>query len=277
MDQGAVENAGNANWQAEAQDWSVLLPFYNERDYIRGTIRSLAEQTVVPVVILIDNGSTDRSSEIARAACAEFGVQAVHLHEGRPGKVAALQRGLRDVQSRYVATCDADTYYPADYLARAGRLLERPGTAAAVAANTPPGSSPLAGHVAGWRLEVTSRFLPQQCLNGGASQVFRTSALKACGGFDPLIWNWVLEDHEIMARIERHGRIAYHRGFVCHPADRPRSTDCRGWNLAEQLHYHFTASGERERYFHDFLAPRLRERALPSEKLRRTEGSRANA
>jgi len=118
-------------------------------------------------------------------------------------------------------------------------------------------------------MAMTARLLPQQCLNGGAGQVFRTAALKACGGFDPAIWNWVLEDHEIMARIERHGRIAYHPDFLCHPASRPRAIDCTGWNLGEQLRYHATRAARRIAYFHDFLAPRLRARALPSDALRR--------
>ena len=270
-------NGTGSTWQAGASDWTVLLPFYNERHYLRETIRSLAKQSAATRLVLIDNGSSDQSGEIARAACAEFGVDAVLLFEGRPGKVAALQCGLREVQSRFVATCDADTLYPVDYLDRAGRLLDRAKTVAAIAANTVPGSSQRANRIAGWRMALTGMVLPQQCLNGGASQVFRTTPLKACGGFDPAIWNWVLEDHEVMARIETHGRIRYDRNFICHPAERPREADCRGWNLGEQIHYHLTASGERERFFHDFLAARLRERSLLSERLRRNDGRVANA
>ena len=274
---GSVTDGARVAWREKTADWSVLLPFYNERQYLRDTIRGLAHQTVQPLLILIDNASTDRSGEIAREACAEFGVRAIHLHEGRPGKVAALQCGLRLVESRFVATCDADTWYPASYLERAGSLLARPGTVAAIAANSPPEGTVLAARLAGWRLALTGAVLRQQCLNGGASQTFRTAALKACGGFDPAIWNWVLEDHEIMARIEGHGRIRYNRHFICHPATRPRAVDCRGWNLPEQLRYHLTESGERIDYFHEFLAPRLRDRALPSEMLRRIEGLTASA
>jgi glycosyltransferase involved in cell wall biosynthesis len=276
MDNAAARFGAGGSWQVEGE-WTVLMPFFNERHYLRETIRSLAGQTVRPLLILIDNASTDRSAEVAREACAEFGIEAVHLYESRPGKVAALQCGLRHVQSRFVATCDADTWYPAGYLAEAGRLLDRPGTVAAIAANSAPGSSARAARLAGWRMALSGAVLRQQCLNGGASQTFRTAALKACGGFDPAIWNWVLEDHEIMARIEGHGRIRYSRRFICHPASRPRAVDCRGWNLGEQLRYHCTDSGERVAYFHGFLAPRLRERALPSEMLRRTEGLTANA
>jgi glycosyltransferase involved in cell wall biosynthesis len=261
--------AGIGAWGADG-DWTVIVPFYNEREFLRGTIASLAAQTVRPLLILVDNASSDHSAEVARAACGEFGIEALHLHEPRPGKVAALQCGLREVTTRFVATCDADTDYPPEYLELAGRLLERPGAAAAIAANCAPRAPRRTARLAGLRLVLTAKLLPQQCLNGGASQVFRTSALRACGGFDPAIWNWVLEDHEIMARIEGYGTLEYHRDFICHPAERPRSVDCTGWKLSERLRYHATSPGERVDFFHRFLGPLLRQRALASEKLRRT-------
>ncbi len=259
------------DWSSLVSEWTVIVPFYNECRFLRATLASLAHQTVRPLVILVDNGSTDRSAEVARSACEDFGIAALHIEEHRPGKVAALQRGLAETRSRFVATCDADTLYPTNYLELAGHLLARRDAVAAVAAYCQADAPARAAWLAGWRMALTSRVLPQQCLNGGAGQVFRTAALKQCGGFDPAIWNWVLEDHEVMARIEALGAIVYHPEFLCHPTPRPRSVNCTGWNLFEQLRYHATRSSDRVRYFHDFLAPRLRARALPSEMLRRAE------
>jgi len=266
----ALEGIGGTRiWTQADEGWTVIVPFHNERSCIAATIASLAAQTVRPLLVLVDNGSTDRSAEFAREACERLNLAAIHLHEPRPGKVAALQCGLRATSSPFVATCDADTIYPANYLELAGQLLADEGTVAAIAANCAVDASPSTGRLAGLRLALTARLLPQQCLNGGASQVFRTRELKACGGFDPAVWNWVLEDHEVMARIEALGRIAYHRSFLCHPAQRPRATNCTGWTLSEQLRYHSTRSHQRIGFFHDYLGPRLRQRALPSERLRR--------
>lgn len=270
--------AGRASvWNAAKAQWSVVVPYHNEAPVLRRTLASLAAQTVRPLLVLVDNGSTDDSAAVARAACDALGLTALHLSESRPGKVAALQCGLRLVETPFVATCDADTVYPPDYLAEAGRLLARPGTVAAVAAYCAVDAARGRARLAGWRMALTARLLPQQCLNGGAGQVFRTDALKRCGGFDPAIWNWVLEDHEIMARIEHEGRIAYGLSFVCHPESRPRTTDCTGWTLAEQLRYHTRRAGDRIRFFHDFLAPRLRDRALRSDRLRRSGLAQAHA
>lgn len=249
-------------------EWSVIVPFYNEANYLRRCLASLAAQARPFQLILVDNASTDGSGLVARRLCNEFGLTAIHLHEARPGKVAALQAGLAAVTSEFVATCDADTIYPPGYLETANAMMAGRGAVAGIAATTPASSELWRNRAAGLRMWLTSRLLPQQCLNGGAGQVFRVDALRRCGGFDPAIWNWVLEDHEIIARIEPFGQIVYAPQFVCHPSVRPKAVDSRGWRLTEQLHYHLTSARNRLAFFHDKLAPRLRERSLPSEVLR---------
>ncbi len=252
--------------------WTVVVPFHNERDFLPIMLRSLAVQSQPFRLILVDNGSTDGSAEIAMDLCNHIGLSATLLHERRPGKVSALQTGVGDVVTELVATCDADTIYPHDYLARAAVLLDEGDAVAAVAATAPPESSGFDRKLAGLHIALASRVLRQQCLNGGAGQVFRTNALRAAGGFDPQVWNWVLEDHEIMARIEQWGRIAYHRDFLCLPITRPRSVSTVGWNTVERLRYHATTPSGRQAFFHQFLGPRLRQRALTSDRLRRDAG-----
>ncbi|MCW1381886.1 glycosyltransferase family 2 protein [Novosphingobium sp. KCTC 2891] len=249
--------------------WTVVLPFHNEREFLPLSVRSLALQTVPFHLVLVDNNSSDGGPAEALDLARRAGMMVTLASEMQPGKVAALNLGLTHARTDLVATCDADTIYPHDYLARAELLLDQPGVAAAVAATAAPGASTLARRMAGMRLSVLARLLPQQCLNGGAGQVFRRTALEQAGGFDPAVWNWVLEDHEVMARIERHGRIAYHPRFECAPISRPRTASTVGWNLAERLRYHATRSHNRLDFFHHHLAPRLRERALSSDRLRR--------
>lgn len=248
-----------------------MLPFHNERDFLPLSVRSLALQTVPFHLVLVDNNSTDGGGAEALDLARRAGMAVTLVTELQPGKVAALNRGLNVAETDLVATCDADTIYPHDYLARAQALLDQPGAAAAVAVTSPPGASNLARRTAGWRMSLMARLLPQQCLNGGAGQVFRRAMLEQAGGFDPAIWNWVLEDHEVMARIERHGRIVYDPRFECAPITRPRTASTVGWTLAERLAYHRTTPENRLAFFHRYLAPRLRDRALSSERLRRAE------
>ncbi|MET0364641.1 MAG: glycosyltransferase family A protein [Sphingobium sp.] len=249
--------------------WTVVLPFYNERDYLPISLQSLAEQTVPFHLILIDNNSNDGSADVAMTLCHLGGISVTLLTERRPGKVSALQSGVEAARSELIATCDADTIYPPDYLERAALLLDGTGSVAAIAATAPPEASPFSRRMAGLHIAIAGKLLPQQCHNGGAGQVFRTDALKAAGSFDPQIWNWVLEDHEIIARVERQGRIAYHADFQCAPITRPRSVSTVGWKFSEQLRYHASTPATRHAFFHDFLGPRLRDRALSSDRLRR--------
>lgn len=265
----AYEPAPAPPLRASVPRWTVVLPFHNERAFLPISLESLAAQTEPFHLILVDNGSTDGSGAIAEALCHLAGISATLLTERRPGKVSALQCGVEAVRTELIATCDADTIYPPDYLARAGELLDRRHAVAAVAATAAPEAGALRRRLAGLHIALVGGLLPQQCHNGGAGQVFRTDALRAAGGFDPAIWNWVLEDHEIMARIEHYGRIAYDRDFLCAPITRPRSASTVGWRLREQLRYHMTGAATRIGFFHQYLGPRLRERALSSDRLRR--------
>lgn len=256
---------------ASAFLWSAIVPFHNESSYLPDCIASLFRQRESCRLILVDNGSTDGSGDVARAVCEQLGIDALHLFEARPGKVSALQHGLAHVGSPFVATCDADTIYPADYLWTATALLSKNKAAAAIAATAPEKASKLRIKAAGLRLEFTAALLRQQCLNGGAGQVFRTAALRECGGFDPDIWNWVLEDHEVMARIAKLGAIIYHRDFVCFTSQRPRGLGVREWSLAKQIRYHLSCKANREAFFHTHLAPHLEQRGLSSERLRQPD------
>ncbi|MFT3977315.1 MAG: glycosyltransferase family 2 protein [Sphingomonas bacterium] len=172
-------------------DWSALLPFFNERDYLRETVASLAAQTEQPFLILIDNGSTDGSADVAVAACIEHGVPHVLVQEHRPGKVAALAAGLPFVATPYVATCDADTWYPPHYLAAGRALLEQPGHVAAGAyfvSRRGGAVERAAGALATPRRRVVPRPVPRRRRGAGVPcrrAAPRQLSIRRCG-----IWCW---------------------------------------------------------------------------------------
>ena len=247
--------------------WTVLVPFFNECDFLDGTLASLAAQTVRPRVILIDNASTDGSGAIAAAACRRLGLDHELLVEARPGKVAALELGLTRVATPYVATCDADTWYPPQYLAEAEALLER-GIAVAGAFFVAPTADERTRRREGRRITTTARLLRGQCHTGGAGQAFRTDALRQAGGFDPQRWSYVLEDHEVIHRVMKHGAMRYARGLWCCPSPRPRDRASIRWTLAERLLYCIAAPVAGDWFFYRFLAARLSARRLTSERMR---------
>ena len=248
-------------------DWNVLVPFFNESTCLVSTLESLAAQTVRPRIILIDNGSTDGSAAIARAACHRLRLDHELLTEARPGKVAALATGLTRVTSPYVATCDADTWYPPHYLAEAQRVLER-GHAVAGAFFVPAAADAGTRRREGRRIATTALLLRGQCHTGGAGQAFRTDVLRRAGGFDPRRWGFVLEDHEVIHRVMKHGSMRYAARLWCSPSPRDRDRASIRWTLAERLLYCVAAPVAGDWFFYRFLAARLRGRRLTSERIR---------
>ena len=242
---------------------SVVLPYYNEEDYLPGTLRSLISQNLFSYrLILVDNASTDCSADIASGFECPPGVEFVHVSEERPGKIFALQAGLTEVETPFVATCDADTYYPRDYLSRMVSLFQAHPEASAVLA---VGSKSM---LARWKMRMVSSLMPKQCHTGGYAQGFRTSALKAVGGFDATRWPYVLEDHEIIHEIMEHGPLVYDPDLWCLPSDRRSDRTSVTWTLGERLRYHITPASEKRTLFHEVLGPRFEARGLRTIKLR---------
>lgn len=253
-----------------ACEWTILLPFHNEREYLPATLASLAEQTRSFKLILIDNGSTGDSQAIARSALRALNLGAVIITERRPGKVGALAAGLAHVDTSFVATCDADCWYPARYLEQAYRLLssENGRQHAAAAYFIPRQASRLQRFTQTVHKRLATYCLPWQCHSGGAGQVFRTSSLRSAGGFCTERWNFVLEDHEIAHRMAEFGPISYSPEFYCSPSDRKRLRQPARWSFSERVRYHVTPRSRQPDFFYGYLARRFTQRKLYSYKLR---------
>ena len=106
-------------------DTVVFIPAWNEEENLPGVLAELA--TVLPDadVLVIDDGSTDATAEIAR----EAGAIVVSFGENR-GLRAGIAAGYREAHERGYAFCgrvDADGQHPAEELARllAARALGR--------------------------------------------------------------------------------------------------------------------------------------------------------
>lgn len=92
---------------------SVIIPCYNDASLLRRCLESLARQTVSPhEVIVVDNGSTDDTAEVAAAAGARV------ISETRQGITWATRAGLDAATGDILARTDADVVAPTDYISR---------------------------------------------------------------------------------------------------------------------------------------------------------------
>lgn len=89
---------------------SVIIPVYNNEKYIRDCLDSVVAQTYPKLeVIVIDDGSTDRTGEI----CNEFAEKYHHItviHTEKIGVSAARNIGLNNMHGRWVVFVDGDDY-----------------------------------------------------------------------------------------------------------------------------------------------------------------------
>jgi glycosyltransferase involved in cell wall biosynthesis len=96
---------------------SVIIPVYNEEN----TIEKIAEAVnAVPVpkeIIIVDDGSTDRTRQIIQERLANRQPFKIILHERNRGKGQAVRTGIAAAAGQAVIIQDADLEYdPRDYL-----------------------------------------------------------------------------------------------------------------------------------------------------------------
>jgi glycosyltransferase involved in cell wall biosynthesis len=102
----------------------IIIPSYNEEEFIALTLQSLAEQTVLPTkVIVVNDNSTDRTPEIVLAFAEKHPwislvnktSDAVHM----PGSkvIQAFQEGQKHIDDEYdiIVKIDADLIFPPNY------------------------------------------------------------------------------------------------------------------------------------------------------------------
>ncbi|MEW2049635.1 glycosyltransferase [Streptomyces sp. NPDC005476] len=94
---------------------SVIVPAYNEKECIANTLKSLAQSTHPIEIIVVDDGSTDHTSEISREAATALGMTNVRVvRQENAGKPAALNNGVRSASYDLVVMMDGDTVFEPD-------------------------------------------------------------------------------------------------------------------------------------------------------------------
>lgn len=260
--------------------WSVVIPVYDEEAFLAPVLESLARQSLPFALLVADNGSTDGSIALVRAwAAAHPHIPTLIIDAPMPGQVHALKAGLAAVATEFVAFCDADTLYPPTYLAKAQRQFDaRADVVAVLAHNAVAGRERQPAALARRHLytHVISRLLSGQAHAGGYAHCYRTSVLRATGGYDANIWPYVVKDHELAHRVLKRGRIAYAADHWCVPSLRRADRASVRWTLFERIVYHATPYALKDWFFYDFLRSRLMARKQTDIVLRQRQWTEPN-
>ena len=102
---------------------SVIMAVHNSTATVERALRSLLAQTFADwEVVVVDDGSTDKTDEILQAWAARDGrIRVVRLADNR-GSSAARNEGLRLASGEFIAYLDDDDEFYPDYLARVAAL-----------------------------------------------------------------------------------------------------------------------------------------------------------
>jgi poly-beta-1,6-N-acetyl-D-glucosamine synthase len=211
---------------------TVVIACFNEEETIEETLDYVAKQEYPGElrILVADDGSTDRTAELARQrATADRRISVVTLAHG--GKARALTGALKKVRTPLVATVDADTLLMPSSLERiVARLLISPPDTVAVAGAVFVRNSRrnFITRAQEWDyfLGIASVKRQQGLFQGtmvaqGAFSVYRSAALNGVGGWpdrigEDIVLTW--------AMMRAGGRVGYERtaiAFTSAPEDAP--------------------------------------------------------
>jgi glycosyltransferase involved in cell wall biosynthesis len=96
-------------------DLTVVIPAYNNAAYLTEAVESVRRQTRPPRrIVLVDDGSTDNTPDVAAALRAEGTVPLDYVRQDNAGPAAAMNRGAAMVDSELIAFHSADDIWVAE-------------------------------------------------------------------------------------------------------------------------------------------------------------------
>lgn len=98
----------------------VVIPSYNHGAFVGDAVRSVLGQTADGVeLVVVDDGSSDDSVEVVRAAFAEFsGRKTTLIEQPNAGAHAAIARGAAELDTPVMAVLNSDDLYEPDRFER---------------------------------------------------------------------------------------------------------------------------------------------------------------
>jgi glycosyltransferase involved in cell wall biosynthesis len=197
---------------------SVVIPVFNQERYLAEAVQSALEQTLQPTeVIVVDDGSTDRSPSIARG----FAERIRYVRQTNVGVAAARNRGALLAEGEFVAFLDSDDAWLPEKVVRQVALCESDPGLGLVHCGVEEVDEK--GRRVGFRLNGREGWIARDMLffrstvlGGGSGALIPRRVLSEVGGFDERLSTSA--DWDLYHRIASRYRV----GFVREPLLRYR-------------------------------------------------------
>ncbi len=215
---------------------SVVIPTYNEEKFLPKLLESLKVQTYKGPyeVIVVDNNSTDKTSEIAQSMGARV------IKEKKQGYAHACNAGFYGAKADIIARADADYVLPKTWLQTVADSFEKRPDIVAVGGPLYPLESYWWENflyypaTVGWMYLL--KFLQRGFLFPNIA--VRKSAFEKIGGFDTT--RTFGEDQELCFQLKKVGKVEYNLNMYIYTSMR-RMTDIGmmklvfGYSIANQI------------------------------------------
>jgi cellulose synthase/poly-beta-1,6-N-acetylglucosamine synthase-like glycosyltransferase len=97
-------------------DLTVIIPFRNERERIPVFLSAIKKSTSLPALFLfVDDHSTDKTSDFICAQLGNERFKILQLPDGQMGKKQAIREAMKQVETKWVLSMDADIHFSASY------------------------------------------------------------------------------------------------------------------------------------------------------------------
>lgn len=206
---------------------SVLLPAFNSERHLEEAARSILDQTYRDLeLVIIDDGSTDRTREIARALSQEDPRVQVVAHDQNRGLATRLNEGLSVARGEYIARMDADDVsLPHRLELQVGYLAAHPDIALVGGfIRLFGGKRSCVVRVATSPLHIKWRLLFGNSM-GHVTVLGRRSFFSETGGYDETLK--VAQDFDLWLRATRRFRLANIAEVLVEVREDPTSTSRR--------------------------------------------------
>ncbi len=106
--------------------FSIIIPVFNAEEYIYESVSSVFAQTYKDFeIILVDDGSTDKSAEICDSLANEFSGAVKVIHQANKGQLLSRCAGADAAQGDYCVYLDADDLLYENCLEKLASAIER--------------------------------------------------------------------------------------------------------------------------------------------------------
>lgn len=209
---------------------SVLIPTYNHAEYLRESVMSAIDQQVEGVeVIVVDDGSTDNTSEVFRSLAPIENVRCYRqLNEGM---AAARNTAARVARGKYLKFVDDDDVLVPTCLSQQYSLLEsNPDVVAAGGLCQEFGSDHShVIHLPIGRIEDSKPFHRGFCFHTPGAVLLRADSFRLVGGYRTEVWG--ADDLDLWVRLVRLGALLVHDDVVLNYRVHPTNSSKQYWRL----------------------------------------------